>query len=449
MTRFRTLRGRLTALAVLAAFLALAALTVAFNVLLARSLDADAEQRLRVQAAAAATMVHRTNGRLTVQEQPGSPDDEAIDRGVWIYEGRRALVRAQGEGRLGRHADAMAGRANVFVDVLGDDFRMFASPLTADGRQVGTVVTAEPLEAYERTREVALLGSLALAGVLLTTVFALTWVTVGRALDPVREMTRSAAEWGERDLGRRFGPKPRPDELGELATTFDGLLDRLAASLRHEQRLSAELSHELRTPLARVMAEVQLLQRRERSEPERREALAAIARNADQMHRILDMLMTAARAEAHLDRGRGDVGEALARIADEWAEPAGDAPVTLDVRAPAEPLVAGVDEAVVERIVAPLLENATRHARSQIVLSAERTDGRVVVRVADDGPGVPADQRETVFEPGTTAARPNGHGGAGLGLALARRLAHAAGGDVTLAPGAPGAGAEFRVDLPG
>jgi signal transduction histidine kinase len=73
----------------------------------------------------------------------------------------------------------------------------------------------------------------------------------------------------------------------------------------------------------------------------------------------------------------------------------------------------------------------------------------VVVRVADDGPGVPADQRETVFEPGTTAARPNGHGGAGLGLALARRLAHAAGGDVTLAPGAPGAGAEFRVDLPG
>src|SRR5215210_996460 len=438
MTRFRTLRGRLTVLAVLAAFVALAALTVAFNVLLARSLDADANRRLRSQAAAASTTVVYRDGHLVVRE---SPDDAAIDQRVWFYEGRRALLRAPGEGRLAGPADALAGRDRLFTDVLDGDVRMYAAALTGAGRSLGTVVAAEPLEAYERTREDALLGSLALAAVLLSTVYAVTWVAVGRALDPVRDMTRAAAEWGERDLERRFGPKPRPDELGELATTFDGLLDRLAASLRHEQRLSAELSHELRTPLARVMAEVQLLQRRERSETDRRHALAVIARSSEQMHRILDTLMAAGRAEAQLDRGRGDVGKALERIAAEWDPPAGDAPVTLDVRAPPEPLVAGVDAAVVERIVAPLLENAARHAHSQIVLSAEPSDGRVLLRVADDGPGVPAEARETVFEPGATGARPNGHGGAGLGLALARRLAHAAGGDVTLAAGAPGTGA--------
>jgi two-component system, OmpR family, heavy metal sensor histidine kinase CusS len=159
--------------------------------------------------------------------------------------------------------------------------------------------------------------------------------------------------------------------------------------------------------------------------------------------------MAAARAEANLDRGRGDVGAALERIAEEWAPPDGDAPVTLDVHAPAERLVAGVDAAVVERIVAPLLENAARHARSQVVLSAQPRDGRVLVRVADDGPGVAPETRATVFEPGAAGGRGNGHGGAGLGLPLARRLAQAAGGDVTLGPFVRGAGAEFRVDLPG
>ena len=105
----------------------------------------------------------------------------------------------------------------------------------------------------------------------------LTWITVGRALAPVREMTASAADWSEHDLAQRFGATPRPDELGELAKTFDALLDRVAASLRHEQRLSAELSHELRTPLARIMAEVELLQRRERPPEERAEAYASSA----------------------------------------------------------------------------------------------------------------------------------------------------------------------------
>jgi two-component system heavy metal sensor histidine kinase CusS len=447
MTRFRTLRGRLTALAVLAAFVALAALTVAFNVLLARSLDADANRRLRSQAAAASTTVVHRGGHLIVRE---SPDDAAIDQRVWIFEGRRAILRAPGERGLMRAADAMAGRANVFADVR-DDVRMYASPLTFRGRQIGTVVTAEPLTAYEHTRRLALVGSLGLAAVLLTTVFVLTWVTVGRALDPVRAMTRSAADWGASDLGRRFGAAPRPDELGELARTFDGLLDRLAASLRHEQRLSAELSHELRTPLARIMAEVQLLQRRERSREDRRAALAVIARSSAQMHDILEMLMAAARAEAQLDRGRSDVPETLTRIAGEWTAPPGARAVTVEARAANGPLQAGVDEAVIERIVAPLLDNAARHARSRVVLDAGANDGRVVVRVSDDGPGVPAAERETIFEPGAAGAGTsrNGHGGAGLGLALARRLAHAAGGDLTLAPPAAGAGAEFLIDLPG
>jgi signal transduction histidine kinase len=445
MRRFRTLRGRLTVLAVVAAIVAVAIPTTAFNVLLDRSLGADAKSRLRSRAAAAATTVSHENGRLTVHE---SADDAAVDRQVWIYEGTRVLERPPAPVDLQRAADALAGRTGVFDDAPDGDVRLYAAAVTDRGRQVGTVVTAQSLSAYDRTTDLALIGSLALAGVLLAAVAILTWITVGRALDPVREMTASAADWSEHDLGQRFGTTPRPDELGDLARTFDALLDRVAASLRHEQRLSAELSHELRTPLARIVAEIELLARRERSPEDRTEGYALILRSAEQMSGILETLMAAARAEAQIGTGRSDVGEVLARVAEGWTPTLAGRHVELEVRAPQARTMAGVDGDVVERIVGPLLENARRYARSRVVLSAGAENGAVVVSVADDGPGVPAEARDQVFEPGSRAGAPNGHGGAGLGLPLARRLAKAIGGDVTLAPATPGDGAEFRVSLP-
>ncbi|MEA2392912.1 MAG: hypothetical protein QOJ82_803, partial [Solirubrobacteraceae bacterium] len=415
------------------------------NVVLASSLDADANSRLRSRAAAAATTVTYDRGRLLVHE---SPDDAAVDRQVWIYQGTRALERPATAPDLQRAADALAGQAHVFDDVPGGDVRLYAAPVTDDGRQVGTVVAAESLAAYDRTSDLALVGSAALGAVLLIAVATLTWIIVGRALGPVRDMTRSAADWSEHDLGQRFGATPRPDELGELGRTFDALFNRVAASLRHEQRLSAELSHELRTPLSRIVAEVELLQRRERSPEDRGEAYDRIARSAEQMSAILETLMAAARAEAQVESGRSEVGQVLVRVAEGWAPALAERDVDVEVRRPPAPMIAGVDADVVERIVAPLLENASRYARSRVTLSATAGSGRVVLSVADDGPGVPDDERDALFEPGSRRGAANGHGGAGLGLPLARRLAKASGGDVKLASGAPGAGAEFRVELP-
>jgi two-component system, OmpR family, heavy metal sensor histidine kinase CusS len=443
MRRFRTLRGRLTALALLAALAAVTVLTVAFNILLDRSLDSDANSRLRSLTAAAATTVTFDGGRLRVRE---SPNDAAIDQ-VWIYEGTRAVERPPATPELQRAADALAGEVRVFDDLPSGGVRLYAAPLTDRGRPAGTVVAAQSLAAYDRTTDLALVGSLALGVVLLAAVGVLTWITVGRALDPVRQMTHSAADWSEHDLSQRFGATPRPDELGELARTFDALLDRVAASLRHEQRLSAELSHELRTPLARIVAEVELLQRRERSPEDRREGYELIARNAEQMSAILETLMAAARADAQVGVERSEIGEVLARLADSWTPTLAARHIELEVRPPDAPTTAGVDAVVVERIVAPLLENAGRFASSRVVLSARPTDGGVELSVIDDGPGVAAEDHEAIFEPGARTRVANGHGGAGLGLPLARRLANAIGGDVTLdAAHAPGA--EFRVQLP-
>jgi signal transduction histidine kinase len=442
LRRFRTLRGRLTAFAVIAAIVAIAVLTLAFNIVIARSLDSDAADRLRSEAAAVATTVSVHGDRLRVRESPG---DSAIDQRVWVFDGLRAIEHPSVDRRLALAAERLAGRAHVFDDVADEDARLYATPIRAGGRQVGTVVASLSLEPYHRTVELTLVASIALAALLAAAVCGGTWITIGRALAPVHQMTASAAAWSEHDVGRRFGPEPRPGELGELARTFDGLLDRLAASLRHEQRLSAELSHELRTPLARIVAEVELLQRRERAVEDRREAYSVIERSARQMDRILETLMAAARAQGGSEEGRSDLATTFGHLGAAWTGALRERGLALEIIPPAGRLTVGVDAGFAERIIAPLLDNAVRYASSRVTISAARGRGRVVIVIADDGPGVPAETRELVFEPGRRVGA-NGHAGAGLGLALARRLARAVGGDVTLEAAAQGA--QFRVELP-
>jgi signal transduction histidine kinase len=445
--RFRTLHGRLTAVAVLVAAITICALTVAFNLLLSQRSGADIDTRLRTHAAAAATTVGVWHGRLEARESPGAAP---LDRRVWIYAGRRAVERPPGDATLQRAADSMAGTAGRFKDVPADgDVRLYSSPITDAGRQIGTVVAAQSLTAYERTIQLALLGSTALAALLLGATLVVTRTSIGRALGPVRAMTASAQEWSTNDPARRFGTSDRPDELGQMARTFDGLLDRVAASLRHEQRLSAELSHELRTPLSRIVAEAELLQRQDRAPEDRRRAHASILRSAGQMSSILDTLMAASRAEAGLDRGRCDVRVALRELSRTWAPAFEDRGIELQIAATPGRLDAGVDAEVFQRIAAPLLDNARRYATARVVVEAARDNGAVVVSIVDDGPGVPEDERERVFEPGARLGVADGHRGAGLGLPLARRLARAANGDVSAMPAEPPPGARFRVALPG
>jgi signal transduction histidine kinase len=260
--------------------------------------------------------------------------------------------------------------------------------------------------------------------------FAARWLLAG-SLRPVARMTRQAAVWSERDLDQRFGLGEPRDELTLLAATLDGLLDRLAASLRREQRFSAELSHELRTPLSRVIAEAELALRRPRAPEAYRDALARIHRNAGEVARTVDALVAAARHEAGIARGTSDAFAVATDTAGACAELAAERKLDVEVERPPHPIRLGVDHELAERILQPIVENACRYGQQSVRLSFERRDGAVVFVVDDDGPGVAESEREQIFEPGARGQAAAGrNGGAGLGLSLARRLARSASGDV-------------------
>ena len=420
-----SLRSRLTwsATAVLAGWVAL--LTLAGNLALGAALDRQAGTNVRVRAEAVAVTVRVSpSGTVTVDD---TRDDRALDVGTWVFAADGTVVEAPPgtTGYLDRQAAALAGRGEQMVDSDAGDLRLFALPVEERGRQVATVVTSTSLAPYRDVEGLALLGSLVLAAALLVTVHLVLRANVGRALRPVHEMTVQAERWGAEDGQRRFGPTARPAELAELARTLDGLLDRLAAGLRREQQLVDELSHELRTPLARIQVEMDLLRSRPRDGAEREHAYAVIDEAAGSMADIIETLMHTARAPYAGVPGQTRIADALRQAADR----AEDSAVTITASAD-RGLEVAVDAALLERLLAPVLTNAVRHARRSVLLSAVPSDGTVEVVVTDDGPGVPKALAEAIFEPGFRADGDDGHDGAGLGLPLARRLAEAAGGTV-------------------
>jgi len=269
-------------------------------------------------------------------------------------------------------------------------------------------------------------------------------LAVSRALSPVQAMTQQAAAWSVGDVAGRFGDEVRPSELADLAGTLDALLARLAAVLRHEQQLAAELSHELRTPLSRIIAETDLLRDRDQSDEELAAGHASIVQGAEEMRDILETLLATARTETGAPTGSCDAVEVARSLAARVADSTSGKAVVV-VRKPGD-IRAGVDAAVLERALAPVLDNALRYAVHEVRIEVKGGSDAVMIDVLDDGPGIQGASLPHVFEPGRRGDPADGHQGAGLGLALARRLLVASGGGIS-ASSSP-LGAVFHLILP-
>jgi signal transduction histidine kinase len=443
----RGLRGRLMIIAVVGATALTATLTTGFNIAVRAHLHAQANDLLKQRADAHVAALRLSHGRIDIGKS--QLDDAARDQPFWVYQDGRAVERPSAIAPVQQAANAVAGASFQFKDVPSVGWRLYSDPIVdvAHGRrQVGTIVAAVSLHPFRHTADTALLASVLLAALILAAMIASTRLVLSGALGPIDRLTVAAAARSAHDLDARFDVGEPYDEVTRLAATFDQLLDRMSAVLRHERRFTGEVAHELRTPLAKVITKGDLALRRNRPPAEYRDAITSIVRNARAMQRTLETLLSTARVDATGVPGLGDAHEAAlvtVRARSRAAERRG---LRLEMTSAAGSLRAGAATEVIEQILAPVIDNGCRHASALVRVNLERVNGHVDVVVENDGDEIPAGDRERIFEPGVRLDRTGAHGGAGLGLALARRLARTAGGDVECLPS--DAGARFRLRLP-
>ncbi len=278
-----------------------------------------------------------------------------------------------------------------------------------------------------------------------------------RSLAPVASMAERAAEISATNLHARV-PVGGGDELVRLALIINDLLDRLQRSFDQQRRFMADASHELRTPTAIVRTEADVtLSQAHRSEPEYRESVGIMQDAARRLTRIVDDLFLLARSDAghlvvhraplHLEDVVDDATRGVRQLADRRHV---QVKITEAVEAP----VFG-DADLLGRLLLNLLDNAIKHSPvdGDVTVIMTRDANRVRVAVTDQGPGIPADSRDRVFErffrvdAARTRQETSHTSGAGLGLAIARRIAEVHDGALTLDESAPGR-TVFMFDLP-
>ncbi|MDQ2934351.1 MAG: HAMP domain-containing histidine kinase [Chloroflexota bacterium] len=399
------------------------------------------EQRLETRVAA-------VRSSLENQSQPGL-QESGDEPGLFV-----AVIAADGtvlDASAGAPSPVPAATATGSTSEASSNGRRFL--VRAEQVQGGLrVVAGADLAPIERSQG-SLAGLLAIAGVLAAFLSAAGgWWLAGRALRPVAEITAEAAAIGASDLDRRLPQPSRPDELGVLARTLNGMLDRIGDAIKRQRSFLAAASHDLRTPLTALQTELELADRPESGPDELRAAVRAARDDAARLGELAgDLLQLASvssdgRLLLRADVDLADLVETVVRRVAPVADRAG-----VLIRRTVDRRVVHIDRIRVEQALANLLVNAVTYSppggEAEIIGAPHPIGaGGFSIEVLDRGPGVPAEEWQAIFEPFQRGAAARGSG-AGLGLATARAAVEAHGGRVTVED-RPGGGAAFRMRFP-
>jgi two-component system OmpR family sensor kinase len=434
----RSLRARVATAAAVAIAIATLVLGGGVLALVGESLRSSVDDGLRARAAEIAALQATTPALL---DAPGALDSAVA--------GRALLVEVvDGQGRLLHRSLALGGRVLPADDLVaraiatgrpalasrsagGLDLRISVTPLAAVGGGPGAVVVAADVsdvngnlaDIRRVTAVAALLG--VLAGV------AAAWVLTRRAMRPLIRLTGAAEEISQSAAADERLPAPGTgDEVARLADTLNRMLGSLEAAREREQRFVADAAHELRTPITALLGNAAFIARHGADSA----ALGDIEADANRLSRTLDDLIALAREE-----GAGPPGGVV--LLDEVARRAAAAGVV--VTAPQTLRVRG-DEAALERAIRNLVENAQLHgpAGGSVTVAVAERDGRALVTVTDEGPGLVGEAADRAFDRFWRGAEAGGRPGSGLGLAIVRSTAERHGGT------ARARGARFTIDLP-
>jgi two-component system, OmpR family, sensor kinase len=354
-------------------------------------------------------------------------------------------------------ADATGSEIRLFTTGSDGDlgYRAIAAPVANDG---GTVVVAIPLTAVADTlHRLVLVEALVVVGVLvLAAVAALGLVRLG--LRPLTDMEETAGAIASGDLSRRVTPADPATEVGRLGIALNAMLEQIEAAFAErtasEERLRrfvADASHELRTPITSIGGYAELFRHGAADRPQDlAKTMGRIEHEAARMGVLVEDLLLLARMDEGMPVSRTsfDLVALAARAVDDARAAEPDREISLEAGAP---VLVEADEDRLKQILDNLLANARVHTapRTPVTVRVAERESAAVLEVADEGPGVPPEDRGRVFERFYRADESRSRiagGGAGLGLAIAAEIARAHGGTLELVP--TERGATFRLTLP-
>ncbi len=426
----RSLRARLMAIGLLGLAVVQAVSSVALYVSLSVASRHDLDRRAADTAQQVAELV--TSGRL--------PDPIPVtgSESVQVVDARGRVLSASANGdRLtslltpDELARARSGPVTVPGSRLGmtSSLRVTATPAST-AANAPIVVVAEPVADLARSQHLLVVTLLIGFPLLLVVLGLVAWRVIGATLRPV-EALRSAAERVSGSGHDERLPEPASrDEIHALAVTLNSMLDRLAAARDRERSFVANVAHELRNPLASLRIQADVNRRHGASDEDHADLAAELGR----LSALVEDLLVLARLDAGDELPPADPPAAPAVVLPGFAtspdDPAGPEVMVGELAEGTVPMT----RLELERVVGNLVDNALRHARSRVDLGFRRTAREVVLSVADDGAGVPAAERERVFDrfARLDEARDRDSGGTGLGLAIVRELVRRRGGDIRL-----------------
>lgn len=405
---------------------------------LTKSLDAELDRSLNARAGDVQALIAEADqglsqrGRSVITER-GESIAQVIDANGRVFDATPGLrdtplLTAAELRRVESSRRLLIARRDLRND-NGAPVRLLAIPFTAQGQRLVVVVGAALDERDETLRNLTVLLFIGVPIALLLASLA-GYGLATAAFRPVEAMRLRAERISGQEPGARLPLTAASDEVHRLGETLNQMLERIDRSMERERSFASDASHELRTPLAILKSELELARRPGRPIQELRDAVDSAAEETDRLVQLAEDLLVIAR----LDQGRLPVRptsipvhELLDTVKERFALRAAEQRRELIVEAPDE-LVVHADELRIEQAVSNLVENALRHGRGPITITAQNTGAMVELHVRDHGTGFPEEFLPQAFERFTRADTARGRGGAGLGLAIVAAIARAHGG---------------------
>jgi signal transduction histidine kinase len=443
--RRRSLRARLTLITSAGLALALAAAAVLLANALRASLTRGLDDSARQGAVTVATLIDQDRLPNPVPVAPGTLTIQVLDaqgRIINVSPGADRLVpmlapaQAQAAARTGQ-ARMLAGPPLGMPSLL----RVVAVGASDHQVVIAAISYASASDSLATLAKALVIGTPLLFGLLALAI----WLVTGYTLRPIAELRRGAAEVTETGVPRDLPVPPARDEVRSLAVTLNDMLARLADAQQRQRDLVSDTAHELRSPIASIRAQLEVAL----DHPDGLdwpETARDVHADTLRLARLTEDLLLLARLDGQpLHRRPTDLSAVCGSVAARYT--AARVPVRADA---ATPCVVAGDPDALSRLLVNLLDNAVRHAASQVCVSVRGDDGWAVLVVSDDGPGIPAEDIERVFGRFSrldNARNRTGEEGAGLGLAIVRSTAEAHGGSVSLSDAEPGLRAVVRLPL--